>query len=410
MTTKEAKIAALKARVDMQMTCLDMLTKSSGDILKIRPDKVSMTEKTCLEDLQARADAAFTKIQSTLEELTILVPGDAQELLTGIGEKYLAMKTKTSSFLGAIPTTVSPISPKSGQKVKSVDVLRPPPLTSAFSASELKTWLEQAKAYYVASNLKMLDLPSQRQYILSLLSHELQCIMAEIEKSSPIFCDQETPGQDGKAPPSIETLLISYWRIIYPICQRKIDLLQVKQFTPTETFSAYFARFKNLVEVADFYTTSSDDLAKYLLIGGIKNNELRAELIKKDHLDPKATLDQMKQVGLLYDLNVATAKCLAPLPNPPSLLGKEQELPTPKRTPKEAQKVSVCFRCNVDHLGKECEFKNARCERCRKLGHSSSACKSKNLEKGEKSDDSSEDEQGHISAIFAHSHVKKTTL
>ena len=108
------------------------------------------------------------------------------------------------------------------------DHLKPESLTRDSNPAELATWIEDFRLYYSASGIDKVPLREQRGYFCRCLDKALaQVIRAEAVETITVFKEADLPG--APAPPSCVSILENEFRHHYPMFQRRMDMILLKQ-------------------------------------------------------------------------------------------------------------------------------------------------------------------------------------
>ena len=156
--------------------------------------------------------------------------------------------------------------------------LKPDILTRDCNPAELATWLEDFRLYYSASGIDKVPLREQRGYFCRCLDKALsQVIRAEAVETTTVFKEADLPGTP--APPSCVSIFENEFRHHYPMFQRRMDMILLKQ--PGSEQNRDFAR--RLVEAADQSDLERLTRSEFLTMCMITNtaaDALRGELRK----------------------------------------------------------------------------------------------------------------------------------
>ena len=168
-----------------------------------------------------------------------------------------------------------------------------------------------------------------------------------------------------------------------------------QQGEPVEDFIMDLYR---LVENCE-YGVMSDDLLRDKIVVGILDNELSEKLQLDDQLTLEKALSQVrskeliaKQSALLREQPIAAQADYVKSRNRQASNANRQKSNASRRTSNDKSKT--CSRCGKpSHPVKECPAKDAKCGKCRKVGHWQKFCRTRMTSLKEIHEDSSEDEE-----------------
>ena len=136
---------------------------------------------------------------------------------------------------------------------------------------------------------------------------------------------------------------------------------------PGETIAMFLAELRQLTEYCEFGATL-DEMLRDRLVCGVQDIGIQRRLLA----EPKLTLQRALDLALVIE---AAEKDASEIQK-----GDSQEGATPlnKVDTKDGKSSEInCYRCGGKHYPKSCNFKDARCYACGKLGHLSRVCQTK---------------------------------
>ncbi|ETW98968.1 MAG: hypothetical protein ETSY2_41825 [Candidatus Entotheonella gemina] len=126
-----------------------------------------------------------------------------------------------------------------------------------------------------------------------------------------------------------------------------------------ESITAYVTRLRDLASHCE-YGDSAKELVRDRLVCGVRDDTLQRTLLAV----AKLTFDKAFELALLHEAAVQNARLLSS----PSSTAPVHYADSPG-LPKDTQPGKSCYRCGGSHYAKDCRFKDAVCNYCRKKGH-----------------------------------------
>lgn len=122
-----------------------------------------------------------------------------------------------------------------------MSMLKPLPLTSEHTPTELRAWIDAFEAYYEASSMHLHPRGAQLAYMWNCVERGLATRLQECVKG-----DMPVRGNQGSCIAAIR----KYFDIRYPLILRRMDYFQSAQ-VEGERWSDYLARKNGLADEAD---------------------------------------------------------------------------------------------------------------------------------------------------------------
>ena len=260
--------------------------------------------------------------------------------------------------------------------------LRPDTLTRDSNPAELATWIEEFRLYYSASGIDKVPLREQRGYFCRCLDKALaQVIRAEAVDTTTVFQEADLPGGVA-APPSCISILEKEFRHHYPMFQRRMDMIFLRQ--PGSEQNRDFAR--RLVEAADQSDLERLSRSEFLTMCMVTNtidDGLRAELKKLREPDWAQVCIECDNFDRMNAKPKVTSSNATPIEarqvnQTSGKKGKKggQRQADPVRQQNYLKLKGRCFNCgDPKHSKKDCTLPSStKCSKCQKLGHLAKVC------------------------------------
>ena len=130
-----------------------------------------------------------------------------------------------------------------------------------------------------------------------------------------------------------------------------------------ESITAFVTRLCDLASNCE-YSDSARELIRDRLVCGVRDDTLQRTLLAVS----KLTFDKAYELSLLHESAAQNARLLSE----PSTVPVHFTDP-----PKNPPSGSSCYRCGGNHYVKDCRFKDAICNYCRKKGHIRRVCRTR---------------------------------
>ncbi len=162
--------------------------------------------------------------------------------------------------------------------------LKPFSLSKENTPEELRSWYDKYKAYYETSAMVNISASTQRQYLYSCLSSELESLVkAKVTEDTPIFATAAHPV-------SCMSIIREEFDQAYPLQLKRYDFFQCKQ-EPGEALSTFVTRLRQLGKEADLPNLTVDQTYVFRVLVACTDDKMRQELLKLDN----PTLHQLER-------------------------------------------------------------------------------------------------------------------
>ena len=147
-----------------------------------------------------------------------------------------------------------------------------------------------------------------------------------------------------------------------------------------ESIAAFVAALRKIAEHCQYKDTLKDIL-RDCLVCGVNHEAIQSKLLVEKNL----TYEKALEIALIIETAKRKTKdlkvhdtMLAPKDIHYTPLSKSKQRYTAGRL---TQSTVTCYRCLGEHLANACKFHTAECHLCKKVGHITKACKSKQKNK-----------------------------
>ena len=255
-------------------------------------------------------------------------------------------------------------------------VLKPDKLSCTASPSNLEDWERQFKAFFAASMAQKAPISVQQEIFLKFLDPTLcKRIKRSLEMDTTIVAN-ELDGEEATA----LYILRQEFKAIHPSLTRQLSLFEMKQ-AKGQKWTDFFHTWEDAFFNADLEGITAKQLAVILLVAGTSDTDLLEEFQKKS----SSCRRELLAMATVYEANNKDRDFIASAKN-----GASANVATAGRG-KPIQKVNVffqtlkkegrCYRCleklSEGHTSR-CAGKTAKCDACKRTGHLTNACSSKN--------------------------------
>ena len=148
-----------------------------------------------------------------------------------------------------------------------------------------------------------------------------------------------------------------------------------------ETVLEFVAGLRRLSEYYHFAATL-DDMLGDRLVCGIRDRCLQQHLLAETDLTFQKALD----ISHAIEAAEKNARDLQAQQTPKPILALSQptRLPYSQGRPRSSDNQTKCYRCGSSHQARECPFKDAECQYCKRKGHIAKVCRTKARDEGNK--------------------------
>ena len=253
------------------------------------------------------------------------------------------------------------------------DLPKPFTLTKDHSPTELRDWVDRLRDFFAVSGLRTQPAKEQQAHFKALIDTGLAvCLKPKLTAEMPVF--DEDPNVD-----TCITLLEAEFLLRYPLVTRRYDFFRYAQ-GQSQSFSEYYAHLRELGDLASLEMLTTKDLYIFRLIGGLRDQELRKDILEL----PELTLEHVERHGRAHESAQNALKGVAGASPSTSAhattsgqnygnakQGWKKKMELKKKLLKEGK----CFSCGRSHdKDCPCPAKNKECRSCKKKGHFSHVC------------------------------------
>lgn len=227
-------------------------------------------------------------------------------------------------------------------------------------ASEFELWLEDANDYMAIC--KVTEPVEKRSLFLNLAGLGIRRIV----KGLAIPDAEEDEVDSYKA---LTDAVLAHFRPSVNTTSERHKFRQLKQ-QEQETVTAFLGRLRAKVELCEFDSTKVDTIAngqiRDQLIVGLRNNDVRRELLK----EPQLTLARAVSKAVAFEASISDSSLYEETP-PPSIVNEVRQSSSPNK-----RNAGKCKYCGRHHTrGKQhCPAAESQCSHCHKTGHFAAVC------------------------------------
>ena len=280
----------------------------------------------------------------------------------------------------SVPPAASPAAPPPPRHSKANLALKPTfDLDTSHTTRELKKWVQMFKAYYESSDMHLLSLSVQHQYLRSCVSTAISARLDEMMSDvTPIF--EPLPG-GFCALKAINDIFLQ----IIPKFARRLELFRSHQVAG-QLFSDFINDLSTAADEADIVSMRSHDIVIMLCLTGCRDDKLLEKLLKEQN----PTVASFREItgqherasislkAMRSGSGSSSASAMATTTSRP----RNQKKPPPPtagmtrqdRT-KQLRASGLCINCaNPYSREHQCNAQGKSCHRCKGNGHISPAC------------------------------------
>ena len=238
--------------------------------------------------------------------------------------------------------------------------LKPDKLGSDANPEEVRSWLDQFRAYHSTSKMEILSVPNQQAYFFACLEQELRTyVKGQVSDSTTIW------GVGGCA-----EILDERFQQLYPKFTRRLAFFGLHQ-AKDQTFADFYAALRRKGNEAVLAGITTDDIYVFRLIQGCTDLKLREELTKLRAPTLKTLLEE------------ATAWEVSKRDNKSLISSAQTFAAAAAMQPKKVDGQPKCGNCGRrgHKSGDTCPAKNGTCNKCNKKGHYANVCRQKSEDK-----------------------------
>ena len=382
---RKSSIAAYKGHLTRSVKDAQVLTRAATDNpstdlykelkeeLKVVKTRFNKTEETIIqlgkdfrgEEVQQYIKASLDGIYEDYEDAR----GRIFEALNLLEPEYGELKKKDTAIT-IDPATVGASSAHLEQ------ALRPEVLSHESQPSQVRNWIEDFQAYFLAAKLNTEPDTVQQSVFLRLLDNTIRSRIEPLMTPRMDVLDEE----DGCL-----GLLKEDFLLRIPLFIRRCDYFGLTQQS-NQSATSFFRDLQSREKEADAVHLRPDEIYIHRYISGLRDKNLRGRLIKIQNIDRKTLETEV----LNYDAGQATQERLdgvnknAHVKRSGGVRNKKKQSHKGKSKSNAEAIVTLdelkgkCLRCGKDHKTKTCYLAKhpdkISCRNCGKKGHLQKVC------------------------------------
>lgn len=222
-------------------------------------------------------------------------------------------------------------------------------------ASEFELWLEDANDYMAIC--KVTEPVEKRSLFLNLAGLGIRRIVKGL-------AIPDAEGDEVDSYKALTDAVLAHFRPSVNTTSERHKFRQLKQ-QEQETVTAFLGRLRAKVELCEFDSTKVDTIAngqiRDQLIVGLRNNDVRRELLK----EPQLTLARAVSKAVAFEASISDSSLYEETP-PPSIVNEVRQSSSSNK-----RNAGKCKYCGRHHTrGKQhCPAAESQCSHCHKTGH-----------------------------------------